>query len=74
LPTLIIPFTLEVPSSLSFDTQFFESRVTPCVCYWYLKKEKIVLINKNKDDDSFLQLFYLYHYNSTEVMSIAFLT
>jgi hypothetical protein len=31
--TLIIPFTLEVPSSLSFDTQFFESRVTTCVCH-----------------------------------------
>jgi hypothetical protein len=32
LPTLIIPFTSTVPS-LSFDTQFFKSRVTPCVCY-----------------------------------------
>jgi hypothetical protein len=33
LATLIIQFTLAVPSSLSFDTQFFESRVTPCACH-----------------------------------------
>lgn len=61
LATLIIPFTSAVPSSssLSFDTQFFESRVNPCVCHRYLKKGKKVLLNKNKHNYLFLQLFYL---------------